>query len=62
MNLLTPTNILRASVMFAIGATCISANRILDSHKTISNLVLETDKARRHTVRIANGIEERKNF
>lgn len=62
MKLLTPTNILRASVVFAIGATCISANRILDTHKAVNQLVWTTDKARRHTVRIANGVETRRNF
>lgn len=62
MKLLTPTNILRASVVFAIGASIISANRILDTHKVVSNLILETDKVRRLTVRTANSVEERRNF
>lgn len=62
MKLLTPTNILRASVIFAIGASFTSANRILDTHKEVSNLILETDKVRRLTVRTANSVEERRNF
>lgn len=62
MKLLTPTNILRASVVFAIGASITSTNRILDTHKEVSNLILETDKVRRLTVRTANSVEERRNF
>lgn len=62
MKLLTPTNILRASVVFAIGASITSANRILNTHKAVSDLILETDKVRRLTVCTANNVEERRNF
>ena len=62
MKLLTLTNILRASVVFAIGASITSANRIRNTHKAVSDLILETDKVRRLTVCTANNVEERRNF